>query len=183
MSNYFGGASLVSWLVQGSGGVYFYFQTSALFAIPSWPTMWGYRYIDLTAEQKIARRSSLDWAGYQVILSQFAVATALSLYIWLSPGHAHSRTAAERLLRRLAWRLSGPTSLRHPELRCLGDWIVVVAWMSWCTFLSVAGSGNGKALDSTFTVARANWLQTISTSRRLLGSSRQQTSRCTLCLP
>ena len=109
--------------------------------------MWDYQYLDLTEDQKSARRAALDCTGHTVVLSQLAVAAAIALHRYLRPpGDTRGRSAAEKLAARVAWHLSSPLALNYPSLRNTRDWIVVAAWMSWCMYLVVAGAGNGGTL-------------------------------------
>lgn len=111
--------------------------------------MW--EYMDLTNEQKLARRASLDRAGYNVVLSQLLVCAVVWAYGWLTAGgpvHRRRRRRRERgsvvrVLKRAEWMLADPLSLRYPQLRCLGDWLAVLGWAGWCAFLAVSSSGNG----------------------------------------
>jgi hypothetical protein len=106
-------------------------------------TMLGYEYVDLTEDQKVARRRHLNWAGYSVIISQLLVFSISYVYLRLKRSSAHPRTARVKKLAQLEWWLSLPISLDHPELRCLGDWLVVLAWWGWCVGLAIVNTGNG----------------------------------------
>ncbi|KAF8543964.1 ferric reductase like transmembrane component-domain-containing protein [Trichophaea hybrida] len=101
--------------------------------------MW--EYLDLNEEQKHARRTNLDWAGYYVVLSQLLLCGFISVYSWFTKGHTHRKGGVVRALKRMEWRLSNPLSLDHPVLRCLGDWSVVLGWTMWCVFLAISKTG------------------------------------------
>jgi hypothetical protein len=103
--------------------------------------MW--EYLDLNEDEKHARRTNLDWAGYDVLLSQLLVCGFISVYSCYTQGHIRENGDITRALKRMEWRLSNPLSLDHPELRCLGDWSVVLGWTMWCTFFSISKAGNG----------------------------------------
>jgi len=99
--------------------------------------MWNYQYLSLDHERSAWRRVQLDWAGYYVILSQVFVGVVVVVY------RNAGGSGSARAVRRLAWWLHDPISLRHPRLRCWGDWLVVAAWSGWCLSLVVFNTGDG----------------------------------------
>jgi hypothetical protein len=111
--------------------------------------MWDYQYLDLDHEQKIARRSHLDWAGYRVVLSQLVLCGYIAVYRWYTRRRSDGG-GLMAALNRLEWSLSDPISLHHPEFRCWGDWLVVLGWSVWCTILAMLHTGNGRSFLPDF---------------------------------
>lgn len=123
---------------------------------------WPYEIItDLTAEDKAARRESLDAAARYAHYSAFVPAAIYILYRLGSSALGTSRRSADyepispsarnrrgasgvaATWRKVKWWLSEPVS-KTEHRGHWDEWVFGTAWALWLLYLSISGTGTGQ---------------------------------------
>lgn len=125
---------------------------------------WPYHFVDLTDEQKNARRANLDYYATLAQITIFIPLAATQCYFILSrfgqrrlnpdgtgsPNLKNGRHGKENSLARaivawktLAWRCGDPVDIGDFYVGRIGDLLAAAVWLSWLLLLCFLQTGDG----------------------------------------